>query len=282
MNSGARRALLTVIVVAIAAAVAYWWWNGLHPGGTAPEPAVVAPPAPTASAAAVTPEVPAIQYPVQAPTSTTPIEPAGIAAALGDLLGAKTVSAFPEIGDFAHRFVATVDNLGRSYAPASLWPISPTPGRFTVQKRDDSTIISADNDLRYTALVLLAESVEAGKAVDLYLRMYPLLQRAYEDLGYPKGYFNDRLIAVMDLLLASPNPGYPVNLQLTDVKGTEPSLQPWVRYEFADPALESLTAGQKIMVRVGPVNERRLKARLVALRKELLSRVVPHQVLKPR
>ncbi len=276
MNSKARRALLTVIVVVIAAAAAYWWWNGFHAGGTtAPEPAVVAPPEPTASAAAVTPEVPPIQYPVQAPTSTAPLESSGIAAALRELLGSRTVSAFPEIGDFAHRFVATVDNLGRSYAPASLWPISPTSGRFTVQERDGGTIISADNDLRYTALVLLAESVDPGKAVDLYLRMYPLLQRAYEDLGYPKGYFNDRLIAVIDLLLASPNPGYPVRLQLTQVKGTEPSLQPWVRYEFADPALESLAAGQKIMVRVGPVNERRLKARLVALRKELLTRVVP-------
>lgn len=275
MNTGARRALLTVIVVVIAAAVAYWWWNGFHPATTAPEPSVVAPPAPSASAAAVTPEEPTIQYPVQTPTSTIPIESTGIAAALGDLLGAKTVSAFPEIGDFPHRFVATVDNLGRSYAPASLWPVNLTSGHFTVQKRDDSTIISADNDLRYTALVLLAESVDAGKAVDLYLRMSPLLQRAYEDLGYPKGYFNDRLIAVIDLLLASPDPSYPVKVQLTEVKGTEPSLRPWVRYEFADPALESLTAGQKIMMRVGPVNERRLKARLVAVRKELLSRVVP-------
>jgi hypothetical protein len=64
-------------------------------------------------------------------------------------------------------------------------------------------------------------------------------------------------------------------VQLTDVKGPEPSLMPWVRYQFADPALESLASGQKIMVRVGSVNERRLKAKLRALRKELLTRVVP-------
>lgn len=276
MNKGARRALLIVILVAIAAGAAYWWWNGWYPAGvtTMPEAPASAPAAP-ASAATVVPVEPAIQYPVPAPTTATPLESPGIAAALGDLLGRKAVSTFLQIDDFPHRFVATVDNLGRSDAPASLWPINPTPGRFTVQAHNGNTIISTDNGLRYTALMLLAESVDTHKAVDLYIRMYPLLQRAYQDLGYPKAYFNDRLIEVINLLLASPNPGYPVNVQLTEVKGPQPSLQPWVRYEFADPALESLTAGQKIMVRVGPVNERRLKARLGALRKELLARVVP-------
>jgi hypothetical protein len=45
-----------------------------------------------------------------------------------------------------------------------------------------------------------------------------------------------------------------------------------VRYEFVDPALESLSAGQKILLRVGPANERRLKAKLSELRRELLAR----------
>ncbi len=277
MNSGARRALLIVIILAIAAGPAYWWWNVWYPATvtSAPEPATSTPAAPTPAASATVPAEPAIQYPLQAPPTGALLESSGIAATLEDFLGRKAVGTFLQIDDFPHRFAATVDNLGRSYAPASLWPINPTPGRFKVQTGDGNTVISADNSLRYTALVLLAESVDTHKAVDLYIRMYPLLQRAYQDLGYPKAYFNDRLIKVIDLLLASPDPGYPVNLQLTDVKGPEPSLTPWVRYQFDDPALESLTSGQKIMVRVGSVNERRLKARLSALRKELLTRVVP-------
>jgi len=39
-----------------------------------------------------------------------------------------------------------------------------------------------------------------------------------------------------------------------------------VLYEFDDPQLESLTAGQKILVRMGLDNERRVKARLAELR----------------
>ena len=49
-----------------------------------------------------------------------------------------------------------------------------------------------------------------------------------------------------------------------------PSERPWVRYEFADPALQSASAGQKILLRVGPVNQRRLKAQLRSLRAELV------------
>ena len=276
MNASAWRTLLVVIILVIIAGIAYWWWNGWLPGTVtvSPEPAASAPAAPAPVASAPASAEPTIQYPVASSTAT-PLESSGIAAALDDLLGQKSVRSFLLVDDFVHRFVATVDNLGRSYAPASLWPVNPTPGHFKVEVHNGNNVISADNSLRYTALVLLAESVDTQKAVDLYIRMYPLLQHAYQDLGYPKGYFNDRLIQVMDLLLASPEPGYPVQVQLTDVKGPEPSLMPWVRYQFADPALESLASGQKIMVRVGSVNERRLKAKLRALRKELLTRVVP-------
>ena len=48
-------------------------------------------------------------------------------------------------------------------------------------------------------------------------------------------------------------------------------VQPKVLYEFADPALEALPSGQKILLRSGPVNERRLKARLAELRKALVA-----------
>ena len=40
-----------------------------------------------------------------------------------------------------------------------------------------------------------------------------------------------------------------------------------MRYEFTDPALESLAAGQKMLVRSGPVNQRRLNAKLQEIRR---------------
>ena len=64
-------------------------------------------------------------------------------------------------------------------------------------------------------------------------------------------------------------------MQLTEVKGPIPSEQPWTRYEFADAELESLSAGQKMLLRTGEVNARRLKGKLAELRSELLARARP-------
>ena len=77
--------------------------------------------------------------------------------------------------------------------------------------------------------------MDIRRAVDLYVRLYPLLQSTYAELGYPRGYFNDRLIAVIDQLLATPVIEGPIKLELTDVKGPIPSERPWVRYQYADP-----------------------------------------------
>jgi hypothetical protein len=189
-----------------------------------------------------------------------------VARALGELLGARDMAAFLQMDGLVRRVVATVDNLGREHAPARLWPVNPTPERFAVVGSGPVQTIGLDNAARYGALVRWIESVDMERAVALYARLYPLFQQAYEELGYPGRYFNDRLVAVIDHLLQAPEPASPVAVKLTEVKGDVPSTRPWVRYEFADPQLQSLSSGQKIMVRVGLENERRLKARLKALR----------------
>jgi hypothetical protein len=239
------------------------------------EPLLFPPEAPSVQAQPpAPPPEPRIEYPLAAPPRLSAgLSGAALERALADLLGSEAVASLLQLEDFPHRFVATVDNLARPHAPALVWPVVPTPGRFTVDERESGPLVAADNASRYTPFVLVAEAVDARRAVDLYVRLYPALQRAYEELGFPGRYFNDRLIEVIDLLLATPQTGYPLTLHLTQVKGPVESLRPWVRYEFADPALESLSAGQKILVRVGPVNQRRLTAKLGEIRSELVARV---------
>ena len=189
-----------------------------------------------------------------------------VARALSELLGSRDVAAFLQMDGLVRRVVATVDNLGREHAPARLWPVNPTPERFAVEEEGTVQTIASGNAARYGAMVRWIESVDMERAVALYARLYPLFQQAYEELGYPGRYFNDRLVAVIDHLLQAPEPASPVAVRLTEVKGDVPSTRPWVRYEFADPQLQSLSSGQKIMVRVGLENERRLKVRLKVLR----------------
>lgn len=269
------KALAAAVVVAMIAGAAAWWWFGrpaqVPPASTPPIAAPAPPPAAPASLPRAATEA-AIEHPIEPPAGAAPLVSAELADALADLIGRKAVLTFLQVDQFARRFVATVDNLGRSHAPPALWPVNPTPDRFLTQTGAEGEVISADNSLRYTPFVLLVETVDVGRAVDLYARMYPLLQSTYEGLGFPRRHFNDRLFAVIDLLLATPEASYPIRLKLLEIKGSVPSLQPWLRYQYADPTLESLTAGQKILLRVGPVNQRRLKAKLAEVRQQLVAR----------
>jgi len=75
---------------------------------------------------------------------------------------------------------------------------------------------------------------------------------------------------VIDLLLATPEPAQAPEVALTEVKGPYASTQPWTRYEFVDPQWQSLAAGQKMLLRMGPDNRLRLKAKLREIRAALL------------
>lgn len=265
---------LTLVVLALAAGG--WWYRSSSLPAPAPElqsvPAA-APTAPVAAASAPAAAVPAAPMP-EPKVAEAPLDEHGVAGALSALFGAEGMKLL--IGDdFVHRFVVTVDNLGREHAPPRLWPVPPTPGRFQVVERDGRLYAEPDNAARYTPLVLLAEQIDPKAAVALYGRMLPLLQPAYEELGYPGQRFHTRLVAVIDQLLAAPEAPELIPLTLVEVKGEVPSERPWLRYEFADPKFEAASAGQKIMLRVGAVNQRRLKAKLRALRAELVQQAKP-------
>ena len=265
-----RNLILVAMALLLAVIVAGYLWFGAR--GKTPPPAEATPiaalPGPTPELPASAPESPVPETPQ--PPPARPLAATEVEGALIDLMGRKAVQSFLQTADFPRNLAATVDNLGRSHAAPIVWPVKPTPGRFTVQQLQGQTTISSDNGARYTPFVLLAETINIGLAADLYARMYPLLQQAYIDLGYPNGHFNRRLIEVIDLLLATPVKDEPVKMELTQVRGSVPSLRPWLRYQFADAELQSLPAGQKLLLRMGPVNARRLKAKLGEFRREIL------------
>jgi hypothetical protein len=270
--------MIVALIIAIAGAGGLYWWQLRQSGPSGKSVAVpeVTAPAPTASAAAA-PTEPAIQFPIDA--AGAPDKPAlpaladsdkYIADAVGALVPRNDVLKFVQLDKFANRIVATVDNLARPHAAPMLWPVTPTPGRFTTAEAGTaSTTISAANSQRYTPLVRFIESVDTTKAVALYVGAYPLFQQAYEELGYPRRYFNDRLVAVIDHLLATPTAREGMAVKLTEVKGPIAAARPWVRYEFSDATLESLSSGQKMMLRAGPDNQARLKVKLQEIRRQI-------------
>ena len=263
--------LALAAVLALIATGTYFW---LRQAAPPPSPAQVVPPPAIAQPPATEAPAPAVKYPVQLPPGISELPPLAqaddfVKERITELLGARNVLAMIEIDNFVRRVVATVDNLARPLAPPGRWPVNPTPGRFTVEAGKDSSVISAKNAARYAAFVALVESVDSARAFALYQRLYPLFQSAYEGLGYPGKHFNDRLVAVIDLLLDTPEASGALKVEVPEVKGPNKPARPWLLYQYSDPALEALSSGQKILLRVGPDNAKRLKAKLTEFRQLL-------------
>lgn len=256
--------VLVVLVVA-GAALAYYLLQSHELAFDLPSPAAADAPAPVPAAPAPAPE-PAIRHPLEstaqaAPPSLPTLERSDsmMRESVAGLIGRKAFSEDVVPGQLVRRIVATVDNLPRQTASRNMIPLHPVRGAF-VASAGESTAIDPGNFARYTPYIRVLEAVDARTLVQSYVRVYPLFQRAYEELGYPGKYFNDRLMQAIDDMLAAPELDGPVAL-----------VQPKVLYEFADPELETRSAGQKILLRMGKANALRVKAKLLEIRRELIA-----------
>jgi hypothetical protein len=153
---------------------------------------------------------------------------------------------------FIRNFVVIVDNLTARILPQKFYFFRQPPGSFLVRVGEDAVIyLDPENFKRYTPYVDLVNSLDFARLIEIYRYLYPLFQDAYEELGYPDRYFNDRLIEIIASLLQTP-----------EIQGPVVLVQPTVYYKFADPELEAMGAGQKLLIRIGPENAAIIKARL--------------------
>ena len=155
----------------------------------------------------------------------------------------------------ARRLVITVDNLPREHVPSQLRITRGVPELLRVQKDGETITLDPSNYERYDRIISYVEKMDARKIGRLYAKFYPLLQRTYEETGFPEERFHDRVLAALDDMMDAPRPTGPIRL-----------VQPKVLYRFEDDHLESLSAGQKIMIRVGPENAARLRKVLARVR----------------
>jgi len=265
--STVRIAAGLVLVLALAGGGA-WWFLHRSPKAEAP-PAAEASSPPLAAAEATPAGPPPVQHPLQesATPAGEPLPPLGesdgvLADALKGLVGAPAVQAWLVPDEIARRFVATVDNLPRNVPLEKRRPLRAPPEVMVVDRAvvdaaagTERITLSARNAARYDAAVALLAKTDAGMLADAYRRFYPLLQQAYQDLGYPDRYFNDRVVEAIDDMLRAPEPAGPVIL-----------VQPKVLYQYEDAGLERLSSGQKLLLRMGPAHARAVKSKLRELR----------------
>ena len=246
-------------VILISAAVLFFSWRAHRQA----QP-------PAAAATTVAPEaaVPAIRNPLpEASGGAAPPLPAldesdaALHDALADVMGKPAVDRFfkPEL--LVRHIVVTFDNLSRRHLAVELRPTKPLDGAFIATGNDQQGTIDPANYQRYVPYVQAVQTLDMKRLAALYVRFYPLFQQAYQALGYPNGYFNDRVVVTIDNLLATPD-------IITDIALVRPN----VMYQFADPKLEELSAGQKLLLRMGPANAAIIKVKLHELRAQVADR----------
>lgn len=280
-NGGLRRRepniwVPVLVIAAVLGLVVYFWPAAEKPGDTPPLQAPA--PAP-AEEDLLTPapvvEEPQIRFPVpvpaqpevsEAPEQITP-QPSPVVDVGDDFIEEEFRHLYDEqkfgqlflLKNIIRNLVVTIDNLTAVKLPQKFRFTEAPPGKFAVVKdAAGDEFMDPANYERYRLFLDLVDTADLKRFITFYVRYYPLFQQAYRDLGYPDRYFNDRFVAVLDHLQQAPEIRVPIKL-----------VRPKVFYQFADPELEALSAGQKILIRIGPDQAARVKGRMAELRQAL-------------
>jgi hypothetical protein len=246
-------------------------YKALRPTGL---PAIVQPaprinPPPPAPNAEPVVRYPVPELPADKPLPALDTSDATMKSALAEVFTDISVIEIIALRNFVRHVVATIDNLQRRKVALRLLPLKPATGQFSVSGDTNDYTIATDNAARYSPYVRLVDAVDSAKVVAFYFHYYPLFQQAYRDLGYPGGHFNDRLVDTIDHLIATPALQAPPRL-----------VRPKVFYLYADADLESRSAGQKILMRMGNDNTARVKAKLRQIRSDIASQPSPPKIEK--
>lgn len=170
---------------------------------------------------------------------------------------AKGLSSDPHLAmwlmtkDVIRKFVAAVDNIAHGNTPRPQIDFFKPDGDFEVVERSGEYFLDPESYRRYDTVAEVFSSLDTKGCVTLYRKLYPALQEAYRELGYPDARFDDTLMKAINELLKVPVVEKDIKLE-----------KKVVTYMMTDPALEGLSAAQKHLLRMGPDNVRSIQAKL--------------------
>lgn len=260
--------VLAVIGILIAGLVVYLFSDS-EEGPAVPQQLEIPQPEPEPEAA---PEPEPEPEPAPPEAEPEPEEPAFVLPRLEDsdplvrdgvtsLTRHEGIEPWVDRDQLARKFVVVVDGLAdgnlvrkpvENLAPSE--PFQATPINDEVFVMDEASY------RRYDRITDIFVSVDTDRAVEFYELIRPLLQDAYTELGYSSREFDETVFRAIGRLLETPVITEPIYL-----------IQPGVMYEYQDRKLESLSAAQKQLIRMGPKNTRAIQAKLSEIAVELRS-----------
>ncbi len=154
----------------------------------------------------------------------------------------------------AEQFTAIVQGVAEGRAPTRMLGRFRPSAPFRVITKGDRTVIDPQTYARYDVIADAVGGLDPAAAAQAYKTLLPRLNEAYAQLGIQDATLDAALQRALVVLLSTPVPSGDV--AVVPSGGT---------YVFADPTLEALTPAQKLLIRTGPANARRIQTQLAAL-----------------
>lgn len=156
------------------------------------------------------------------------------------------------------KFTQILATAVEGYLPQRQKLIASPDQPFLVIRDGDNLYLDSDSYQRFSPYVQAFVALDNDSLLAFLNKWQPLFKEAYGQLGLDGDRFDDNLVTIIDLALATPEPAEPIRLK-----------QPKVLYQFADMQLERLPPIQKILIRMGPDNRAKVKAKLGELKAAL-------------
>ena len=243
-----RSRIIAIVVVALLAfGLGVYWFLGRGDDAPPVETVVEAPPEP-----APPPPTPVAPEPVSVEIPALDDSDPFVRDLVAALSSHPGLAAWLVNDGMIRRFVVTVDNIADGANPAQHITFMRPETRFTTTTGDDATLrIDPRSYVRFDLHTQIIDSLDTRGTADLYLRLEPLMDEAYVELGNPDRPFRGTLErAIVNLL----------NVPTFDNPPAVIEHAPF--FHYADERFESLSPSQKQFLGMGPDNVRAIQATL--------------------
>lgn len=226
------------------------------------EPMQATPVSPAVTETVEPTEIPQQQAPVETPIALPTLDDSDTEAKskLATLTPEGTLGEWLHTDHLIRRSITLVDGLSRGILLQKMIKTPSPKGKFIAIKEGSKLWVDPANYQRYNYLTDRLNAIDSNKLIELFHLFRPLLEQAYEELGYPAEDLDNAIVAALDQILSTP-------ILTTPIALTHESVQ----YKYADTKLEALPPIQKQLLRMGPDHTQKIQTKARGLRESLLT-----------
>lgn len=163
------------------------------------------------------------------------------------------VAAWLATDGLIRNFTVVVGNIADGRTPAQQLSVLKPRGPFLTRREADGLHLDPASYARYDPLANAVASIDPQAAARVYTTLKPRLEEAHRELGATDPF--DRTLEEAIVRLVTTPTAIDSRLELKGAEG----------YRYADPRLESMTDAQKLLLRMGPANARKVQEKLKAI-----------------